>query len=507
LPDALALLHGRLLPARDDGADAVLVRGGRIARVARAEEVERELPAGAERVELNGRVVVPGFQDAHFHFLQYGRTLLRPSPAHCASREELLAAIDDAHRRRGGRAALICHGWDESAWPIRRPPVRADLDAIAPDRPIVARRVCGHFAVANGAALALLAERWKGGGVSPETGHVVEEPALELDELFPPDAPEAAAALEAAGRACLALGITTACDFLRPRGLATYAAALAASTLPLRITAWVLEECLDEAGGIPGDPGASDRFVVRGLKVFCDGTIGGRTAALLDDYADRPGERGRLLVSRPKLRALVRRAHAAGRAVALHAIGDRAIAEALEVLGELPREEIAERGHRLEHVEMPRPSDPARLAALGVRPCVQPNFLRWAEPGGMYETALGRERWRRMNPFRSLLREGCRPFFGSDGMPASPALGIRHALAHPVESERLTVDEAVRLYTEEAATPGRPSRGRLAPGEPADLAVLADLPERLPPPGLADLTILDGAIVHRRALEAPRLPC
>jgi predicted amidohydrolase YtcJ len=230
--------------------------------------------------------------------------------------------------------------------------VRADLDAIASDRPIVARRLCGHFAVANGPALALLAERWRGGGVATDTGHVVEEPALELDELFPPEEAEGRSALAAAGGACLALGITTASDFLRPRGLAAYAHHLAHDELPLRITAWVLEDCLAPDGSVRGDPGATDRFVVRGLKVFCDGTIGGRTAALFDDYADRPGERGRLLVSASKLRELARRAHGAGLAIALHAIGDRAIAEALDALSDLPHEEIPRRGHRLEHVEL-----------------------------------------------------------------------------------------------------------------------------------------------------------
>lgn len=518
MSDTLALLHARLLPSRADDADAVLVRGGRILQVGRSDEIERALPPGAERIDVGGRVVVPGFQDAHFHFLQYGRTLLRPSLAACSSREEFLASIDDAHRRGPGHAPLFLENWDASTWRPRRErsagsaaeasqlPERSDLDAIAADRPIVARHVSGHFALVNGAALSLLAERWHGDGVAARTGHVVEEPALELDELFPPDETEASAALHAAGAACLALGITTTCDFLRPRGLATYAHALDRADLSVRVTAWVLPECLAADGAIVGDPGASERFVVRGLKIFCDGTIGGRTAALFEDYTDRPRERGRLLLSRSELVELVRRAHGAGRPVAMHVIGDRAIAEALDVLAELPQEEIAERGHRLEHVELPRREDRMRLAALGVRPCVQPNFLRWANPGGMYESALGAGRLQRMNPFRSLLDDGCRPFFGSDGMPASPATGIRHALEHPVSSERLSRDQAVRLYTEEPATPGRASQGRLLAGEPADLAVLADFPERLHDPGEADLTILGGRVVHRRTLETLRTP-
>jgi predicted amidohydrolase YtcJ len=152
-------------------------------------------------------------------------------------------------------------------------------------------------------------------------------------------------------------------------------------------------------------------------------------------------------------------------------------------------------------VELPRAEDVVRLARAGVRPCVQPNFLRWAGEGGLYETALGGERLRAMNPFRTMLERGCRPFFGSDGMPLSPAIGIRHALEHPVPAERLDLADAVSLYTESAAVPGRPSRGRLDPGEPADLALLADSPDRLAGDGEADLTLLNGRIMHRRGLE------
>lgn len=489
------LHHARLLPSRDDGADAVLVRDGRIAAVGRGAGLVREVAPEVRRVDLRGRVLLPGFQDAHFHFLQFGRVLARPSLAGCRSREEWRAGLADAHARAPEDRPLFAESWDESDWPDPARPVRADLDAISRRRPIVARRVCGHFAVANEPALALLAERWSGVGIDAARGHVDEEPALALDELFPPDGTESRTALDAAARACLALGITTACDFLRARALEAYRDALDSAGLGLRITAWVLEDCVAADGTVPRDPGASDRFLVRGLKIFGDGTIGGRTAALTEDYSDRPGERGRLLVDGTRMRALVTRMHDAGRPVAIHAIGDLAIRTALDAFASRPPAENAEHGHRIEHLELPGPGDIDRLAALGVRPCVQPNFLRWAGPGGLYETALGRERLERMNPFRTLCERGARPFFGSDGMPASPYGGIRAALRHPVDGERLDVERALRLYTEDAATPGLPATGRLVPGEPADLAVFTDTPDRTARDE-ADLVWLDGELVH-----------
>ena len=499
MSDALALLDARILPARADGADAVLVRAGRIVAVDSSAAVQRACGPEVTRIDLRGRVLVPGFQDAHFHFLQYGQWLARPSLAACRSLDEWRAMLDDALRAAPGTDVLFAEGWDESGWTTRTRPARADLDALAPGRPVVARRVCGHFAVANSAALRLLASRWNGPGIDPASGHVDEEPALALDELFPPDAAGARAALDAAARACAALGITTACDFLRPRALDAYAVALREADLGVRVTAWVLEDCMAPDGSIPRDPGTSDRFVVRGLKIFGDGTIGGRTAALFEDYADRPGTRGRLLVEPARMAALVARAHRAGRAVAIHAIGDRTIAVALDAFAAAPREENEARGHRIEHLELPRREDIERLPALGVRPCVQPNFLRWAGPDGLYETALGAARLRGMNPFRTLVDAGARPFFGSDGMPAGPGSGIRAARDHPVVSERLSPDLAIRLYTEEAAVPGRAVTGRIAPGEIADLAVFADRPDRLPDPGRADLTLVDGRIVHGAA--------
>jgi predicted amidohydrolase YtcJ len=200
----------------------------------------------------------------------------------------------------------------------------------------------------------------------------------------------------------------------------------------------------------------------------------------------------------------VRTAHDAGWSVAVHAIGDRAIDAVLDAFAALPAGSTQDRGHRMEHVEMARPSDRERMRSLGIRPCVQPNFLQWAGPGGLYQRALGPERLARMNPFRSFLDEECHPFFGSDGMPTSPVLGLRLAVNHPVESQRLSGDEALRLYTEAAAdgVPGHPVSGRIEPGEVADLAVFSTDPETMPDPGLADLTVLDGRIVHRsEALE------
>ena len=233
------------------------------------------------------------------------------------------------------------------------------------------------------------------------------------------------------------------------------------------------------------------------MKLFSDGAIGGRSAALLSPYSDRPGGLGQLVREPAELRAVIRREHDRGHVIAAHAIGDRAIREVLAAFAALPGE-VAARGHRIEHFELAREEDLDRLRELGIIASVQPNFLRWAGPGGLYETALGAGRLREMNRFGSIVRNGARICFGSNGMPAGPLYGMRQAIAHPVDAERISDETALRLYTEAAAdaTPGAACRGRLAEGERADLVVLPAMPSEFDAEDV-DLTVLDGRIVHR----------
>lgn len=495
----LALVRGTLLPAGPDGADSVLVTGGRVARVARADDILRDAPAGARVVDLGGRTLSPGFHDAHFHFLQTGIKCSRPSLRPCRSRAEAMDRVADAARRDRRDGLLVLEEWDETAWPDARIPCREELDRVVPHRPVILRRVDDHTAVANTAGIRTLQAAWTGPGIDPESGICREDPVLLLEELVPPAPEELHEAFEAVARRCFALGITTTSDFLRPFSCAVYAERFAGRDPVPRIDAYVWRDCLRRPELLDALP-RDGALRVRGIKAWADGSIGAREAALFEDYADRPGARGTLTYSDQELRAIVRQGHEAGMAVAVHAIGDRAIAQVVDAFAALPAGEIRERRHRIEHLEMPRPREIGRIAELGVRPCVQPNFVgEWGHPGGLYERALGPARTRAMNPFRTLLRAGTGVFFGSDGMPPSPLYGIRSALGHPVERERLSLEEAHRLYTgEPAVAVGDDDPPALRPGARADLVVLP-----VPPAGIAAdprdevcLTILAGRVVH-----------
>ena len=203
---SLALTHARLVPSpASPGPDAVLIRGDRITRIGPTAGILAEA-GDAEVIDLGGRVLVPGFQDAHFHFLQFGITLGRAQLGGCHSLEEFLAGVEAAVAAAPPDELVVVESWDETGWekPIR--PTRRDLDALAPDRPVIARRVCGHVGVANGPALAQLAGRWTGGGVDPATGLLDEGPVVVLDDLFPPSPAGAAEAVARAGRRCRSSG-------------------------------------------------------------------------------------------------------------------------------------------------------------------------------------------------------------------------------------------------------------------------------------------------------------
>ncbi|HET9887761.1 MAG TPA: amidohydrolase family protein, partial [bacterium] len=415
--NSLALLHGRLDPSSGRSV-SLLAIDGRIALLASAEEVLAKAPSGCAIYDLEERLLSPGFVDAHMHFHSMGVRAARPSLSDARSLAEAMEIVRCGAQRARGEV-LVAEGWDETKWKSPQRPTRQDLDAALPDRAVIARRICGHAGAANTPALRWLEEHWGRRGIDFETGTMLEHPILSLDGLLPRTREEEEEAFEAAAALCFSFGVTTASDFPRPDSLRAYAARTAGGPLPLPVHAYLIDpekNWRDILGG-----STRENFRVHGFKLFSDGSIGARTAALFEDYADRAGTRGDLLLDALTMSTWMHAAHSQDLAVAVHAIGDRAIAEVLAAFAQCPSGESTRCGDRLEHLEMPRQGDAEKLSRMGVRPCMQPNFVaEWGRPGSMYERALGATRVRAMNPLRSVLRAGCGLFFGSDGMPLSP---------------------------------------------------------------------------------------
>jgi predicted amidohydrolase YtcJ len=442
MPRDFTLREVALSPAPAPGVFDLSFRGGRLARI-----TPRETPADA----VPRLYAALPFWDGHLHLLHVGLARQRLDFSTCASLAEALSALEAFAREHAEAAMLWAENFDESAWPERRVPTATEIDALVSDRPVVLKRVCGHLAVLNSRALEGAAARW--GRLDP-SGCLREEQAMGLSALWPPSPTERETALREAQREALGMGIARISEMGSQGAVDAYLGLLKRDELDLEValhfqpSQFELAQRLEADGWLTRGP-----LMLGGIKIFTDGSIGARTAALAEPYAGS-GERGSLLYEDDALAALLARCLDAGFPAVVHAIGDAAIEQVLSqmtrVTADRPR---PPRGWAaIEHAELLTDAQLATAARLGVRLGLQPNFIaRWGRPGGLYETALGQERWERMNPLRKIWDAGLALLFGSDGMPMDPALGLRGAVEHPVPAARLTPAEALAAYRGERA--------------------------------------------------------
>ncbi len=491
---ARALVNARIhvMDDPDHVETALLEEEGRIILVGDDDAVRAAAEAhGITPEDLGGRVVLPGFVDAHMHFLHVGVKRTRPDLSGARSKQEALDRVRawlDAHP---GTGPVTAEGWDEADWGGDAPPTRSELDAVEPQRPLVLRRVCGHKAVANAPALAVVRQRWDDPEkVDPDAGVLLEEPSLFLNEVLPEDPDVLDQALQVACSEAHRLGVTTLGDFEQAPLRDALVRGARSGSLSVRVNCSIYPQQLDAAetegfrtGRAPAeDEGDGDACGVLlrdgGMKVFLDGSIGGHTALLLEPYTDRPETRGARIWTDEQLDGLFGRAHAAGIQLMVHAIGDGAVEQGLQAFERLAahvgEDQLRRLRHRFEHYELVHDDQIRRTAALGLTPCSQPNFVgAWSAKGGLYEERLG-DRFRANNRFQRFKQAGLRVAFGSDGMPFGPLVGLQAAVDHPEEPERMTAAEAIWHYTHEAAWSlhREDEVGTLEPGRCADWVVL-----------------------------------
>ncbi len=456
--------------AAGGSASSVVAESGRIVEVRPPGAPEPVPLAGERRIDLAGGTLLPGFIDAHTHLIHWGLRFVRPDLGDTQSLDEALERVSLAHHRLPPGGALLAEGFDDSRWGRPRFPTRADLDAITTERPVILRRVCGHMAVANTKALSLLPAD---ASTDPDSGLLVEDAAMGLSRHFPPSSAELDQAFAEAQKSYHAMGVTAVHDMATPEHLRAYARAAAAGGLRLSITAILTRPHLDLLAGAGLGAGWSrGRVRVWGVKFFADGSLGARTAALLDPYEDAPGETGMLLLTRDELAAAVRTGEEAGIPLAVHAIGDRAVRTVIDAFAAGGAQ--ASTGHRIEHLEMVAAEDLDRMKRMGIIASLQPNFIgRWGQAGGLYETRLGRRRTALMNPLRRIRDRGIPLILGSDAMPAGVLPGLAAAVAAPHPGQRLTPAEALEGATRDAAAAvGDHEGGRIVPGARADFVLL-----------------------------------
>jgi len=396
----------------------------------------------------------PGFVDAHTHLIGMGLSRTRPDLSSASSRDAALDLLQSWLRAHPGESRVLGEGWDHSTWRDARPPTRRDIDRVESVRPIALRRVCGHVAVLNSAAFREVGIAWP--DLDPESGLAREELPLALPLLWPATPEEEFHAVVEGQREALRHGVTEIHEMGHERSYRAFAAVERAGELKLRTLHYFGADhlpALRTEGVIAG--AGSDRLRVGGLKLFLDGSFGGRSAALREPYADAPpgsgpdagpdAGRGRLLWDSGALRELIEAAYTAGLPVAMHAIGDRAIDQAVQVIESVTVQPPTP--PRLEHAEVLAPDLLSRAVNAGMRFSMQPNFTAaWQGSGQLYEQALGPKRAAALNPYRSVW-DARSLAFGSDTMPMGPLFGLRGALGHPLKAQRLSLGEALAAYT------------------------------------------------------------
>ena len=516
-------------------AEAIAICGEVIGRVGRSADVRKLAGPDTRVFDAEGRLVVPGFNDAHVHLLSGADEIvgvnLRPARSEAEMAEKLRA-----YAARLPKGQWIQGGyWDHEAWASKALPTRRALDAVTPDHPVFVQRLDGHMAVANSLAMRLAGVTRE--ARSPEGGTIVRDASGEVTGVFKDNAmtlvsrvipadtlPETIEKARAALSHAASLGVTTIQDMTAsPTELRAYQALRAAGELTARIYSIQNHgiEGLQSAGIASGF--GDDWLRVGGLKLFADGSMGSGTAAFFAPYNDEPGTSGLLLQSSVALEQAIFDADAAGFQVVVHAIGDKANAIVLDAVEKLNRERgKRDRRARIEHAQVVRDVDKKRFKPAGVIASIQPSHciddMRWAEK------RIGRERSAVAYDFKSFVDAGAAIAFGTDWYvePLDPMLGLYAAVTRQFPDgtpaggwfpeERLTMQQAVEFYTLGAAYAefAEQRKGSITEGKLADLVVLSrDIFEVAPREILETrpvLTVVGGKPVYDAAAARARAP-
>ncbi|MFO7732161.1 MAG: amidohydrolase, partial [Candidatus Aminicenantes bacterium] len=499
-------------------AEAVAVRGGRILGVGSAAEIRDMVAGGTEVIDLVGALVLPGFTDAHTHFLAGGFALSRVDLCGAGGREEFAARIVAEARRLGPGRWVLGGGWDQRRFDPVELPCKEWIDAATSENPVCVDRVDLHTVLANSVALRIAGitkatpdpaggEIVRDAATGEPTG-ILRDTAADLVLVKIPE-PSFAEKLEAANcalRHAAGFGVTAVHEMGGPAGLEAFAEMERRGKLTAGVHIFVP---IAEVGAVAGrrlrTPDGAERVTLAGLKGFVDGSLGSGTACFFEPYADDPSSSGLFhgqMFPEGIMEERIMEADRAGLQVAIHAIGDRANSVLLDIFERVmavngPRD----RRWRVEHAQHVRPGDIVRYGRLGLTVSAQPVHL--TDDGRWAEKKIGPERARTTYALRSLRDAGARMIFGSDWnvAPISPVLGIHAAVTRRttdgknpggwVPEEKVSVEDAVRAYTVNPAWAGfaEAERGTLEAGKRADIVVLDRDIFAIPAEEIADVEV------------------
>lgn len=527
-PDLLILNASVVtMDPRHPKAEAVAVAGDRIIAVGSTAELRPLAGPKTRLIDAKRNSVLPGFNDAHVHWLDGGFSLTNVDLRDASSPAELARRIGDYAQKLPKGRWILGGNWDHENWPGAPLPTRKAIDEVTPDHPVFVQRLDGHMALANSLALKLASVTMEtkdvpGGLIVRDTNGeptgILKDAAMGLVErIIPPRSfEEKLGAARAATAHAARLGVTSVQDMSADDELPLYQYMFEHGELKTRIYAvrsimsW---QVLANAGVRRAFGDAWLRLGA--VKGFADGSLGSTTALFFEPYHDAPGTRGLLvdqMLPEGTMLKRVTEADRLGLQVMIHAIGDEANKRILDIYEEAGQKNgVRDRRFRIEHAQHLRPSEVKQFGTLNVIASMQPYHC--ADDGRWCEKRIGAERSKGTYAFRSLLDAGATLAFGTDWpvAPLEPMQGLKAAVTrqtldgkHPdgwVPEQKITLEEAIRAYTVGSAYAEfqDQAKGAIIPRRLADLVLLNH--DILAMPAFEDVkveaTIVDGEVVYQ----------
>ncbi len=536
----IVLRNGPIWCGYEEGTvEALALWQGRVLAAGRYMDIAPLVGPRTRVIDLNGRLATPGLNDSHLHLISLGLTMdwVDSKPAAAPTLDSLLDALSARAARARPGEWIMSRGYDQTKLDVGRHPYREELDRAAPNNPVVLVRACGHIWICNSQALALagidentpppsdgLIEQQNG----RLTGLLAENGSAKVRAAIPvPTEEDLVGGIERAGNYLLSLGITSCMDAAvgQKAGFAEIAAyhrAKRDGRLPVRT--WltllgddgrsIVPQC--HAAGLISGTG-DDMLMIGAVKLFLDGSAGGRTAWMSQPYLGEDETTGVQMKQDADLEREVMDAHEKGYQLACHAIGDAAIEQLITAYEKaLAAHPDPDRRHRIEHCGFSTPRQHERMIKAGIYPCPQQAFIH--DFGDAYVKVLGPERGLPSYPLGTWFKLGLKPATGSDAPVCDPdpfpnfhAMITRKTWRGTVMDarERVSPEQALQAYTEYGAFSQKQEavKGRLVPGQLADVTVfsrnlLTAEPEDILKDTRCDLTIRGGEVVFERGGSA-----
>ena len=526
----LVLING-VIYTNDQGrsrVEALAVRGERIIATGTRQEIQHWVGPNTKVMDLKGRFVVPGFNDAHIHLANGGQAKLAVDLTGAKSLQEFQQRIRARLKDNKPGQWMTGRGWDHTLWPVRQFPNKRDLDAVSKEHPMIFTRVDGHVGIANSKALEIAGITRdtpdpQGGEIERDssgepTGMLKERAQGLVRSRVPSLTPgQRRRGLELALAEAAEHGITSVHDNSGWDDFLLFEQFKKEGKLTLRVTEWLpFTAPLSQLEQMRQRGGATDAWLKTGaLKGVVDGTLGSRTASMLEPYADAPETRGIPIIPPDRLKELAVERDKAKFQIALHSIGDAANRAALDAFA-AARAANGRRDarHKIEHAQVVAPADFKRYFELNVIASMQPNHQttdsRWAGE------RLGPERSKGAYAWRSFQQNRVRLAFGTDYPvePLNPMIGLYACVTRElieggpaggwVPEEKISIEDCIDGYTAGSAFAEFEERnkGRLVPGMLTDLVVLSADVTKISPRDIlktrAEMTMVGGRVVFER---------